>query len=164
MSVIVYGAVGPAGGERQLAHTLLETALLREYGLSPVPAVLRRDNGKPYFPDFPDLHFNLSHSHGAAVCALSDAPIGIDVEVVRPAPRRLSGGMEDEAFFRLWTAQEATVKYTGEGMEALIRRPPPDPRCRVLENFLPGCIVTICPADAAVPIRTVRLLDSFPQI
>ena len=153
----IYGAVGLAGEERRLAYRLLETALAQEYGLPSVPAILRQEAGKPYFPDFPDIHFNLSHSHGAAVCALSGAPIGIDVEVLRPAPRRLSAGMTSEAFFRLWTAQEATVKLSGAGMPALLLRPDPDPRCRVLEHFLPGCIVTVCPSDANAGIRTVRL-------
>ena len=156
MTVVIYGAAGPKGEERALAYRLLQTALAREYGLPDVPVIRRAEKGKPYFPDFPAVHFNLSHSHGAAVCALSDAPVGIDIEVLRPAPRRLSKGMSGEEFFRLWTAQEATVKYSGEGLSALIRRPEPDPRCRVLEDFLPGCIVTVCPAGADAEIRMVR--------
>ncbi|MDE7245291.1 MAG: hypothetical protein K2O18_15150 [Oscillospiraceae bacterium] len=161
MNTVVYGAVGPKGEERMLSRRLLQTALTRECGLHDVPAMLRAEKGKPYFPDFPGIHFNLSHSHGAAVCALSGAPVGVDVEVLRPAPRRLSGGLSDEEFFRLWTAQEATVKYSGEGIHALIERPVPDPRCRVLENFLPGCIVTVCPADADAEIRVVQLTGGF---
>lgn len=157
MTAVVYGAIGPKGEERMLARRLLQTALEREYGLSPLPAILRTETGKPYFPNFPGIHFNLSHSHGAAVCALSDSPIGADVEVLRPAPRRLSEGMSSEAFFRLWTAQEATVKCSGAGFSALLKRPSPDPHCRVLEDFLPGCIVTICPSDASTELRTVRL-------
>ena len=89
---------------------LLAEALARERGLTGLPTIAAGANGKPFFPDRPDLQFNLSHSHSAAVCALHHLPIGVDVERLRPAPRRLSRGMDDGDFFRLWTAKEATIK------------------------------------------------------
>lgn len=154
MDLVVYGAVGPRGGERVLARRLLEAALERERGLRPLPEIVRAEGGKPYFPEYPRIHFNLSHSRGAAVCALSGAPVGIDVEALRAPPRHLAAGMEAEEFFRLWTAKEATAKLLGRGIAAL-RTQTPDRRCQCLEGFLPGCIVTVCPA--AGPVRTVRL-------
>ena len=156
MDLIVYGSLGPEGAERTLAHLLLETALRRELGLETVPPIARGARGKPWFPDLPDLHFNLSHSHGAAVCALHHLPVGVDVEKVRSAPKRLAAGLGDEAFFRLWTAREAAVKRAGLGVEALRRTRAPDPLCQCLEGFLPGCIVTVCPTEAG-PVRTVRV-------
>jgi 4'-phosphopantetheinyl transferase len=156
MEIIVYGSLGPEGAERTLAHLLLETALRRELGLETVPPIARGPRGKPWFPDLPDLHFNLSHSHGAAVCALHHLPVGVDVEKVRSAPKRLAAGLGDEAFFRLWTAREAAVKRAGLGVEALRRTRTPDPLCQCLEGFLPGCIVTVCPTEAG-PVRTVRV-------
>ena len=110
MDVVVYAALGTKDGEHDLAYKLLAAALKRELGLSELPEMAWEDVGKPYFPSRPDICFNLSHSHGAAVCALHDKPVGIDVEKLRPAPRRLADGLEDEAFFRLWTAKEATIK------------------------------------------------------
>ena len=156
MDLIVYGSLGPEGAERTLAHLLLETALRRELGLETVPPIARGARGKPWFPDLPDLHFNLSHSHGAAVCALHHLPVGVDVEKVRSAPKRLAAGLGDEAFFRLWTARGAAVKRAGLGVEALRRTRTPDPLCQCLEGFLPGCIVTVCPTEAG-PVRTVRV-------
>ena len=156
MDLIVYGSLGPEGAERTLAHLLLETALRRELGLETVPPIARGARGKPWFPDLPDLHFNLSHSRGAAVCALHHLPVGVDVEKVRSAPKRLAAGLGDEAFFRLWTAREAAVKRAGLGVEALRRTRTPDPLCQCLEGFLPGCIVTVCPTEAG-PVRTVRV-------
>ena len=154
MDLVVYGAAGREGGERALAYRLLAIALEREYGLRPLPGIARAEGGKPCFPCYPHIHFNLSHSHGAAVCALSGQPVGVDVEVLRAPPRLLAAGMEAEAFFRLWTAKEATAKMLGLGVAAL-RTLAPDRRCQCLEGFLPGCIVTVCPA--AGPVRTVRL-------
>ena len=77
---------------------LLAEALARERGLTGLPTIAAGANGKPFFPDRPDLQFNLSHSHSAAVCALHHLPIGVDVERLRPAPRRLSRGMDDGDF------------------------------------------------------------------
>jgi len=156
MEVLIYAASGPEGGERALAYRLLAFALERELHLSPPPEIAREPGGKPFFPDRPDICFNLSHSRGAAVCALHDKPVGIDVEKLRPAPRRLAGDMGDEAFFRLWTAKEATIKRQGEGVGALLRPLEPDPRCQCLEGLLAGYIVTVCPSEDAA-FRTVRM-------
>lgn len=84
--------------------------------------------GKPYF-DSP-VHFNISHSAGAVVCAFSDQPIGIDVETVtRVNPgdfeRFLLPGELSEinsaqkprkAFFELWSRKEAVLKACGSGL------------------------------------------------
>jgi len=155
MDLIVYGATCPEGEERALAWHLLRLAIQQEFGIEELPKVLREERGKPYFPDVPALFFNISHSRSAAVCALHNTPVGIDVEKVRPAPRRLAAGMEDEAFFRLWTAKEATIKREGQNLAALLRPLDPDKRCQCLEGFLPGYLVTVCPTVPG-PIRMVR--------
>ncbi len=148
MDAVVYGAVCKKGEERALACRLLALALEREYGLAATPAIDRESGGKPFFPDRPDICFNISHSHGAAVCALHDRPIGVDVERLRPAPRRLARGLEDGAFFRLWTGKEATVKRTGKAGAAVLMGPlEPDGRCQWREDFLPGWIVCVCPSE-----------------
>jgi len=79
------------------------------------------------------LQFNLSHSDGLAVYAIStQRRVGVDIEHVRPIRhagllREFSPSErstihllpEDEqrkAFFRLWTCKEAYVKANGQGM------------------------------------------------
>ena len=139
MDIVVYAALGTKGGEHDLAYKLLAAALKRELGLSELPEMAREDGGKPYF----------SHSHGAAVCALHDTPGGVDIEKLRPAPRRLAEGMADEAFFRLWTAKEATIKRQGGSVAALLRPMEPDGLCQCLEGLLEGYTVTVCPSEKA---------------
>ena len=89
------------------------------------------------------------------MCALHSLPVGVDIEKLRPAPRRLAQGMGDEAFFRLWTAKEATAKREGKGI-AVLRRLEPDGLCRCLEDLLPGFLVTVCPS-AEASVRAVRV-------
>ena len=156
MDIIAYAALGEAGGEHALAYRLLAAALERELGLPALPEIAREPGGKPYFPGRPDICFNLSHSHGAAVCALHDKPVGIDVEKLRPAPRRLAGDLGDEAFFRLWTAKEATIKRRGQSAAALLQPMEPEGLCRCLEGLLEGYIVTVCPSEDA-PIRRAAI-------
>lgn len=38
--------------------------------------------GKPYLRDYPNAHFNISHSGQYVVCAVADRPVGIDVQVI----------------------------------------------------------------------------------
>lgn len=90
--------------------------------------------GKPFLPGS-DLCFNLSHSGDLAVLALSWAgPLGIDLEFIdRKADidglsqacltaqevavlAALPATARSQRFFAFWTAKEARMKLTGEGM------------------------------------------------
>jgi 4'-phosphopantetheinyl transferase len=81
------------------------------------------------------LHFNMSHSHGLALLAITeDRQIGVDVEHVRAdfATEEIARhffshsevesfnalAKEDQiaAFFRCWTRKEAFIKATGRGL------------------------------------------------
>lgn len=70
-----------------LAELLLRHALREEYGLAELPKIETGKKGKPFFPDHPDVHFNLSHCKTAVACALDSAPVGVDVQELRPLHR-----------------------------------------------------------------------------
>lgn len=94
-------------------------------------------NGKPSLSNVSELHFNLSHSHGCALLAISDhRNVGIDLERIDPATeiesissRFFTSGECREMlalnpehrrlrFFDLWCCKEAYLKAVGTGISA----------------------------------------------
>ncbi len=97
------------------------------------------EKGKPYFTDYPDIHYSVTHSKSSAACVLFDKPVGIDMEGHRAdscsvAKRFFSvheniwieeGASQEERdrrFLRLWTLKEAYSKMTGEGIAACLNK------------------------------------------
>ncbi len=143
------------------AWLLLRLALRESFGWTELPPVALTERGKPWFPDYPQVHFNLSHTDGAVLAGLSDRPIGVDIEHIRPVAPRLMEQMgtdTEKAFFRAWVRREARTKCSGRGIGAMLRQePPPEPGefCRELEIF-PG--YAACAASRSGPIpETVRI-------
>ena len=117
------------------AWPLLEELLRARLGWPELPPVARTPQGKPWFPDAPEVHFNLSHSGGLALCGVGEAPLGVDVEELRPRRPGLDryvlsdgeyawytgqgGGWEN--LYTLWTLKEARVKCTGAGLRTAPR-------------------------------------------
>ena len=132
------------------AYALLAQAARQVWGMDALPQMARTENGKPYFPDHPERHFNLSHSGSLALCALSDAPVGVDIELIRPRretlpayvfkgedyERYLALGGDWDAFYTLWTEVESIIKYTGQGLKAY--------RCAHLPD---GCVLSNLSGD-----------------
>jgi 4'-phosphopantetheinyl transferase len=116
--------------QHQAAHQLLEQ-VLQQQGV-PIPYTLQKGKyGKPFLPQSPDLHFNLSHCKGAVLCGTASLPIGVDAEpVTRPCKerviRRVCTETEQQAirqadnpnlqFIRFWTLKESFVKAIGIGI------------------------------------------------
>lgn len=106
-----------------------------------------KENGKPYPADL-NAEINISHSDAWVVCAVSQKPIGIDVEKIRPINLKIAkkfytqeeifylfGHLPEERefteakdydvikrFFEIWTGKEAYLKYTGEGITVSLNK------------------------------------------
>ena len=120
-----------------MAHTLLNHAVSVEYPDVPLPVMPVTDEfGKPHLLIKGDsnegsalsgLHFSLSHSGDYAVCAVNDAPVGVDIEVIGKeaeniarrffAPEELEYIHDAESFYHIWSLKESFMKITGLGMK-----------------------------------------------
>lgn len=88
--------------------------------------------GKPHVRDIEDFHFNVSHSGKWVVCAVDNAPIGIDIEMIKTISLDIANRFfskeeymviikKDEQsrldyFYSLWTLKESYVKAIGKGL------------------------------------------------
>ncbi len=125
----------PNISRREDAYALLAWSVRRRWGMDRLPDLARSEQGKPFFPAFPQYHFNLSHSSSLTLCALDELPVGADIEVIRPhhpnLARRICSaeelawleGQKDtlSALCQLWTRKEALVKYRGTGLNMPLR-------------------------------------------
>lgn len=115
--------------ETLCAYGLLLALLRERYGWRTLPPIERERGGKPRFAAYPGIHFSISHTAGAAAAAVFDAPIGVDIQRVRPqsdrARRRLAEPCTAENFFRDWVRWEARTKRMGSGLLTMARREPP---------------------------------------
>ncbi len=119
------------------SYMMLHEMLVKQ-GLIPatcLPEFERNQHGKPEFKGVPGIYFNLSHTRQAIAVALSDSPVGVDVEGFKqPKQSLLEYTMSDEEIRRvqlsphpdqefalLWTQKEALFKYAGTGITSSIK-------------------------------------------
>ena len=122
--------------KRTVAGEMLARKAISKWCNVPAESVVfgKNNYGKPFAKDLA-VEFNVSHSGDMVVCAVSDRPVGIDVEQIRPmrdsVAKRICSQEEldywsapsiSEAerlnrFFEIWTAKEAYCKCIGIGIQ-----------------------------------------------
>jgi len=140
------------------SRALLRLTLARRLPVPPQNlAFATGTHGKPWLPDYPGCHFNLSHSADLAAIAIGAAPLGIDIEpprddfsaaslaahAFRPEEAAAIAASDEPhlLFYRMWTVKEAVMKCTGMGM-----------------SLSPDSIGVPCDADG-IPCPTAWLAD-----
>lgn len=93
--------------------------------------ISRNQYGKPYLVEYSNIHFNISHTKGAIACAVSDCPVGVDIERIRKIDSRVvryffsqqekdyvlaDTENTDFRFTEVWTKKEAYLKFLGTGI------------------------------------------------
>ena len=112
---------------------LLRVLLCREYGTEWNTLQFEKSRyGKPHLLFPSGMHFNLSHTDGALLCAAGNAPVGADTEAFRQPfadvmkhcfhpeeIRYIRSAPEPEQavrFYEIWTRKEAFLKCSGTGL------------------------------------------------
>lgn len=120
--------------QRSLVGELLLLHILRErYQLDADTLDMGKNSyGKPFLIQHPHIHFNLSHAGDWIICADDSAPVGVDIEKVRPIDfaiaerfftsseyKLLLDAPEQkrlQLFYTLWTLKESYIKFVGKGL------------------------------------------------
>lgn len=121
-----------AQADRMRIGSALAGYMLSQYRNIPFSKQLFEENplGKPFLVGYPDVHFNISHSEKYVICAVSDRPVGVDVEertaynpkianrVFSPAVQEKIAASSDKdmVFTQCWVENEANLKRIGCGL------------------------------------------------
>ena len=111
------------------SYLMLAELLQKEFGLETF-RIETGEHGKPYLADYPHVHFSISHCQKAITVAVSDRPVGIDVESFRrfgdglldktmngsEKAEILASANPEETFAAYWTRKEAVFKLMGTGI------------------------------------------------
>lgn len=112
-----------------VSWAMAQYLLKKEFGLVNW-SVTYNAYGKPLLKDYPDIYFNISHCKNGCLCAVSDQPIGVDIQDITKfhwsiaehaccfEELKVLESVEDPAqsFTTMWTIKESILKMTGYGI------------------------------------------------
>ena len=146
------------------AGLLLAFALTKHCPSVVIPPDVSVDhNGKPYLPGMQHFHFNISHSGSWVVCAVSNKPLGVDIEqsgqemsaIVKTVYtsteqkylNSLPQGQQNQAALEQWVLKESFMKALGAGfalpMQEFTVMPGPPAWVKHEDRIFRG--ITLCP-------------------
>ena len=152
-------------------YKLLEYAYRLGYG-DDLPAIKKTSNGKPFFPERPDVFFSLSHSKTHVACALSDFPVGVDIESPREiSSRALLFFCSDEELclfspLDLWVSKESYIKLIGGTLASIkhIRFSRKNNKIITPDETVTACLYHVDGCRAAVCSLSGKLSESVELI
>lgn len=141
-----------------VAYLMLKYALRECYDIT-VFRMKLGEYGKPYLPEHPHIHFNISHCKEGCAVAVADRPVGIDIQEIRPfswsIAKNVCGQSELDQlkrcadrkryFTKMWTMKESYIKMIGKGISYGLDQVDTIENCTnatVLK--LKNCFVAVC--------------------
>ncbi len=111
-------------------YAFVKQRIAEEFNIDVNDVEIKRDiNGKPFIENLKGVFFNVSNSKELQAVALSESPVGVDIEKVRKANLSVAKRFCKEEYeyitendsqnrlFEVWTKKEAYLKYTGKGIK-----------------------------------------------
>lgn len=108
--------------------------------------------GKPFVIGKPSIQFNISHAGHYIACAISDEPVGVDIELIKTADMQIAkrfftadetsyimDGQQNTRFYEVWTKKESRIKWEGKGLH----KPYPHSVC-LNQTAKSGLPITTC--------------------
>ncbi|MBP5603951.1 MAG: 4'-phosphopantetheinyl transferase superfamily protein [Ruminiclostridium sp.] len=155
------------------AFLLLRYALIKRNGIKAVPEFEYGEYGKPFLKSYPDIHFSMSHAGTTVICAVSEFPVGVDIQDIRKisinAAKRfltdselsyISGIRNEETIIselcRIWCIKESYGKYTGKGFAEGFSSFEADQLIRtgkVRTTMINGFFISVCCAHKEAPVN-----------
>lgn len=144
-----------------IAAGLLMLYAFAQAGVNDVELVYG-EYGKPFLANNESgVYFNCSHSGTMAVCAVSNSPVGVDIESVSAFDERVVQRFftareqneikkDERTFYKFWTRKESFMKFLGTGMMLNSRGvdvtdgSPLLEDCAFSEYTLNGSYITVC--------------------
>lgn len=133
----------------------------------PMPELTPPDGSKPEFIGNTGMYFSVSHTDTHVMVAVSDAPVGVDVQTHREITKDSANVLMDEiereqfTFHDLWCLRESLYKLNGAGHLRNVLRFRRDGKeliypvpgvAGALINGVEGCSAAVCQEqDFAVP-------------
>lgn len=145
--------------EHRAGKLLLELVLKMVHGMKKMPEIDVSEHGKPYLTDG-SYEFNISHSHGRIVLALSDSPIGVDIERAdRTVPQLVVNRFfrDGEATAKEWTMFESYCKLKGEGIYSVSYPPHENNVFFATYTTDDNYVVSVCAGADDFPADMIKL-------
>lgn len=145
--------------ESILGYKILFRVLTLVFGVKKPPEIEYSAGGKPYLSDH-SYEFNISHSHGKVAVAVSDQPVGIDIEsknklLPENICRRFFG--KAQATAEEFTRFESYLKYSGEDVFTVSYPPKrPDVHFKSYED-IEGYVISVCSPLDELPDSIIRI-------
>ena len=170
-----------------LAGELAARVATAELGLDGQLTLSHKESGEPYFEHAQNLKVSISHSGNLICVALSDAAVGIDVELLKDYRENVLDraynafekkyvcaceNREDKnrAFFEIWTKKEALAKSMGEGLSRALMVSVCDQYGPIYSyisgekklflktyDIIPGCIISVSSESQIFP-KTINMV------
>ena len=135
--------------------------LWKAFHIPPDARIAYGEFGKPYLPNYPKAHFNISHSGGYVACAVCDVPVGVDIQEIIPFRPEIAARVcsqtelgeiyasqnPEKQFVRIWVKKECAIKLIGSSIGKEIKELQIPPNMQFWAHEFDNVVIGVCTAS-----------------